>query len=199
MLVSEPLSGIPIAGDFLSGIVKRRFDQDVFSSSSNPLTKTVGTGFQQMLSTASKLDERSPSENVDALLRGIQMMASVAPQTAFASQVANVGRDSLGFLNNALATGLTKQDTYDLYEKRIKKVVKKVNESTKEEMNKAKDDKDRRMIRSIDNQRKEEIIARSREIMLEMDEESRREFVKQQDESERGIQKYLIKQFKIDF
>ena len=199
MMLSESFSGIPIAGEVISTSVKKLMGQDVFSSSSNPLTRTFGTGAQQMLSTTAKWDERSPSENADALLRGIQMLGSIAPQTAFASQLANVGRDSLGFLNNALATGLTKQDTYDLYEKRIKKVVTKVNEKTKEDLKQAKDDRDRRMIRSIENQRKEEILSRSRDIMLEMDAESRREFVKQQDESERGIQKYLIKQFKIDF
>ena len=78
-------------------------------------------------------------------------------------------------------------------------MVTKVNESTADEMKSAKENKERRMIRSIETQRREEIIARSREILLEMDAESRRKFIEQQDQSDNGIQKYLIKEFKIDF
>ena len=74
-----------------------------------------------------------------------------------------------------------------------------MNESTADEMRSAKENKERRMIRSIETQRREEIIARSREILLEMDAESRRKFIEQQDQSDNGIQKYLIKEFKIDF
>ena len=199
MMIGESFSGIPIAGELISGQVKRAMGQDVFSSSSNPLTRTVGAGSTQMLSVISKWDQRSASENADAILRGIQMLGSVAPQTAVLSQASNITRDTLGFVNNTLATGLTKEDTYNLYEKRIKKVVTKVHESTADEMRSAKENKERRMIRSIETQRREEIIARSREILLEMDAESRRKFIEQQDQSDNGIEKYLIKEFKIDF
>ena len=42
------------------------------------------------------------------------------------------------------------------------------------------------------------IISRSREIILEMKPEDRKEFLKQQKDSEKGIQKYLIRELKID-
>jgi len=199
MMLSESFSGIPIAGEVISGTVKRFMGQDVFSSSSNPLTRTFGTGARQMLSTTAKWDERSASENADALLRGLQMLGSVAPQTAFLSQVSNASRDALGFMNNTLSQGFSKADTLDIYEKRIKNVVRSVHAETKDEMKAAKDNKDKRMIRSIDTQRKEEIIGRSREIMLEMGDEMRGEFIKMQKESEKGIEKYIIKQLRVDF
>jgi len=199
MMLSESFSGIPIAGELISGTVKRLMGQDVFSSSSNPLTRTFGTGTLQMLSTTAKWDERSASENADALLRGLQMLGSVAPQTAFLSQASNASRDALGFMNNTLSQGFSKADTLDIYEKRIKNVVRSVHAETKDEMKDAKDNKDKRMIRSIDTQRKEEIMGRSREIMLEMGDEMRGEFIKMQKESEKGLEKYIIKQLLVDF
>ena len=96
------------------------------------------------------------SENADTVMRGIQGLAAVAPQTAVLSQAANIGRDAMGFWNNALSKGLNKEDTFNIYEKRIKKVTSYVHADTKDEMKKAKDEKDRRMIRSIDSQRRED-------------------------------------------
>ena len=197
-MLAESFSGIPIAGELISGTIRKYFDQDVFSSSSNPLTRTIGTGSRQLLAVTSKWDERSVSENADAILRGIQMLGSVAPQTAFLSQSANVGRDALGFMNNALSQGFTMADTLDIYEKRIRKVVSSVNSDSAEEMKQAKEVKDFRMIRSIETQRRDEITSRAKEIFLEMSEEERQEFIKLQREKENGIQRYILREFLID-
>ena len=190
-MMADSLSGVPVFGEAWAAGVRTLWGQDVFSSTSNPALRSLA-GAKQLFTVAGKWDERSDSENADSLMRGIQGLAAVAPQTAVLSQVSNFGRDSLGFLNNALKTGLNKEDTFKLYEKRIKKVTSYVHADTKDEMKKAKDEKDRRMIRSIETQRKEEILGRTRDILLEMKEADRKEFLKQQKDSEKGIQKYII-------
>ena len=196
-IFADSMSGVPVAGEAWAMAVRYGFDQDVFSSTSNPLVRSM-TGSKQLLTVAGKWEDKSASENADTVMRGIQGLAAVAPQTAVLSQAANIGRDAMGFWNNALSKGLNKEDTFNIYEKRIKKVTSYVHADTKDEMKKAKDEKDRRMIRSIDSQRREEIINRSREIILEMKPEDRKEFLKQQKDSEKGIQKYLIRELKID-
>ena len=196
-ILADSLSGVPVFGEAWAAGMRTLMGQDTFSSTSNPALRSL-TGVKQLTSVASKWDEKSASENADTLLRGLQSLTAIAPQIAVISQTANVGRDSLGFLNNALSTGLSKQDTFKIYEKRIKKVVSYVHADSAEEMKQAKEVKDFRMIRSIETQRRDEITSRAKEIFLEMSEQERQEFIKLQREKENGIQKYILREFRID-
>ena len=77
-------------------------------------------------------------------------------------------------------------------------MVSYVHADSAEEMKQAKEVKDFRMIRSIETQRRDEITSRAKEIFLEMSEEERKEFIKLQQEKENGIQKYILREFRID-
>ena len=191
-MVADSFSGVPVFGAGWQAGVNKLFGEKVFSSTSNPAVRAVA-GAGQLVSAGQNWEGRSASDNANAVIRGIQGFASVMPETAVIAQGANITRDMLGFVNNTLNKGLTEDDTFALYRKRIKRVINDVNESTKEESKAATTKYARRQITSL---RREQIMPRVYDIAHELPPEERKRFFEKENEKEESsIPKYIIREF----
>ena len=194
-LIADQLAGVPLFGGAWTMGVNKLMGEKVFTSTSNPMVRSIG-GAATLLTSAAKMDENSASENADIILKSFQSFFAMMPQTAVIAQTSNVARDALGLLNNTFFQGLTEADTFDLYSKRLRKSASDVTARFKEEKNNAKESGDKMLLRQIDAEIKQEKIDRAYDILFELPEPKRVEYLQRQAEMEKPhIPKYMIRAF----
>ena len=151
-------------------------------------------GLQAFIKGAEQAGENSASETADKFFRSLQAMGGIMPQTAVVAQASTLAKDALGFMNNSLATGLTKADTFDVYRKKIKGVISRTGKEFEEEMEAVETLGEKRI---LDAERKQLILERSRVILFNIPEDERQEFLREQAGSEKSgaIPKYIIRSY----